>query len=101
MINEKLSIILARFENTYMNYFKIGETRKDYYCGITNDLNRRSKEHNATFILTKEMKSFEDAKKVEKLLHEKGYCTGKQLGNGNEDSVYVYMYRKINGVTIE
>lgn len=40
-------------------------------------------------------------KKVEKLLHEKGYCTGKQLGNGNEDSVYVYMYRKINGVTIE
>ena len=30
-----------------------------------------------------------------------GYDTGKQLGDGNENSIYVYLYRKIPGSTIE
>ena len=47
------------------------------------------------------MNSFEEAKIVEKALHEKGYYTGKQLGNGDEDTVHVYMYKIIPGVTKE
>lgn len=101
MTDTELSVIMARFELAYMSNFKYGETKRNYYCGITNDLERRAKEHNANFILTKEMKSFEEAKIVEEALHAKGYCTGKQLGNGDEDTVYVYMYKIIPGVTNE
>lgn len=68
MTDTELSVIMVRFELAYMSNFKYGETKRNYYCGITNDLNRRSKEHNATFILTKEMKSFEDAKKSREII---------------------------------
>ena len=101
MTDTELSVIMTRFELAYISNFKYGETKRNYYCGITNDLERRAKEHNANFILTKEMKSFEEAKIVEEALHEKGYYTGKQLGNGDEDTVHVYMYKIIPGVTIE
>lgn len=96
-----LAAILARFEYAYMHNFQYDETKKNYYCGITNDLERRAKEHNATFIMTTKVNNFEEAKIVEEALHKKGYCTGKQLGNGNEDTVHVYMYKIIPGVTIE
>ena len=101
MTNMNLAAILEIFECAYKNKFKSGETKKSYYCGITNDLERRAEEHNATFIVNLQMNSFEEAKIVEKALHAKGYCTGKQLGNGDEDTVYVYMYKIIPGVTKE
>lgn len=101
MTDTELSVIMARFELAYMNNFKYGETKRNYYCGITNDLERRAKEHNTTFITTAKVNSFEEAKIVEEALHKKGYCTGKQLGNGNEDTVHVYMYKIIPRVTIE
>lgn len=102
MEDTKLSVILARFEHAYFTrYLQSGDVKKNYYCGITNDLERRAKEHNATFIVNLQMNSFEEAKIVEKALHEKGYYTGKQLGNGDEDTVYVYMYRIIPGETKE
>lgn len=34
-------------------------------------------------------------------MHAEGFDTGKQLGNGQEDSIYVYVYKKIPGVTNE
>lgn len=40
-------------------------------------------------------------KNNKKTLHEQGYDTGDKVGNGQENSVYVYMYRKIHGITNE
>lgn len=34
------------------------------------------------------------AKKVEEELHKKGFDTGGQLGNGKDDTKYVYIYVK-------
>lgn len=38
---------------------------------------------------------------MEQALHDEGYDTGKTVGVGQQDSVNVYMYRKIPGVTKE
>lgn len=92
---------LQAFIHAYRCNFSSGETKMDYYCGITDDLTRREKEHNATFVKKISTDSFKSAKDLEQALHEAGFDTGKQVGNGNEDSVFVYMYKKIPGVTKE
>ena len=74
----------------------------NYYCGITNDLDRRQGEHKApAYLYTCTCPSFKVACELEKMLHDAGFDTGEQVGHGNEDSVYVYMYRKIPRVTCE
>lgn len=77
------------------------EEKDDFYCGITNDIERRAQEHNAEILYYVKAKSLEEAKELEQALHDEGYDTGVQLGNGQDDSVYVYMYEKIPGVTEE
>ena len=72
-----------------------------FYCGITNNLDRRDGEHNTKRLGAIKCDSFDKAKKLEKMMHDEGFDTGKQLGNGKEDSVYVYVYKKIPGVTNE
>jgi len=66
----------------------------DYYCGITNDTQRRETEHNAKFFYVRKCSSFEEAKRVEELLHNMGFDTGDQLGNGVDTTRYVYIYLK-------
>ena len=69
--------------------------RGDYYCGITNDVERRAKEHNAEFINYVESDNKETAIAAETLLGESGYDIGKKAGNGaRENSVFVYVYKK-------
>ena len=77
------------------------EGKDDFYCGITNDIERRSQEHNSEILYHVTAISFDAAKELEQALHDEGYDTGGQVGNGQEDSVFVYMYRKIPGVTEE
>lgn len=72
-----------------------------FYCGITNDIDRREGEHNATYLGHVKAQSFDAAKRLEAQMHAEGFDTGKQLGNGQEDSIYVYVYKKIPGVTNE
>ena len=67
----------------------------NFYCGITNDLETRKQQHNVDeYIACVKCDSFKTSKEIETLLHQEGYDTGKQLGNGNEESIYVCMYRK-------
>lgn len=90
------------FISHFLNSKPGEEGRYNFYCGITNNLERRYKEHNvAQYIHTVKMDSFDLAQEVEAMMHKAGYDTGEQLGNGQEDTVYVYLYRKIPGVTIE
>ena len=53
------------------------------------------------FICHTKCDTFDTAQELEKQLHAQGYDTGDKVGNGQENSIYVYMYRKIKGVTIE
>lgn len=96
-----LNDALQAFMQAYFHSYSYGETRKSYYCGITDNLDRRSKEHNAIFIKTMTADTFEGAKKLEQALYDAGFDTGSQVGNGTENSVYIYMYKKIPGVTKE
>lgn len=96
-----LNDALQAFIQAYLYSSSYGETKKDYYCGITDDLERRAGEHHATFIKTMTVNTFEDAKELEQALHDAGFDTGEQVGNGTEDSVYIYMYKKIPGETVE
>lgn len=75
---------------------KFSDKKSDYYCGITDDLDRRAKEHNVEgFCLTMNLITFEAARDIEQKLSSLGFDCGSQLGNGNEKSVYVYMcYKK-------
>lgn len=78
------------------------ERPSNFYCGITNDLETRTQQHHVDeLIASVKCSSFDMSRQIEQRLHEAGFDTGKQLGNGQEDSIYVYMYRKIKGVTIE
>lgn len=78
------------------------ESKDAFYCGITNNPDARRKQHNVgRFLGVTKCDTFETAKKLEEMMHDEGYDTGRQLGNGNEDSVYCYLYKKINGITKE
>jgi len=98
-INETIDWFNAIFE---LNR-KDAETKANFYCGITDDVERRKQEHHckAGFLGITKCDKFETAKKVEELMHGQGYDTGNQLGNGNEKSIYVYMYKKVPDVTKE
>ena len=96
-IQETIAWFNQQFENSKAWY----ERKSNFYCGITNDLERRMNEHNVSQYFHVTCDSFETAKQVESLLYQEGFDTGGQLGNGQEDTVYVYMYRKIAGLTIE
>ena len=66
-----------------------------YYVGITDDLYRRSKEHNATFLYSVKAKTKEDAVELEDELGELGFDNGDRPGNGaKDDTVNVYIYKK-------
>ena len=64
-----------------------------FYVGITNDVERRLKQHNVTKAELKyKMLSKRSAQEIEE------YCLSLGMdgdtGGGNEDSVYVYIYKK-------
>ena len=74
-----------------------------YYCGITNDLEQRLKYgHKVTGnYWYYKCVNVEQARDVEKKLGDAGFDIGDRWGNGSDDSVFVYMYRKITNVTQE
>lgn len=83
--------------NWYNSVRKENEIPSHFYCGITNEPLRRKDEHkllpsDAWHHIKTE--SFDIAKWVEKLMSDNKFDCGKQLGNGKEDSIFVYIYRK-------
>lgn len=98
--------IADRFWQRYVRYCHSKSdpnlNRSDFYCGITNDLERRAEEHHVeNFLICAKCSSFEVSSAAESLLAEKGFDCGEQSGNGTENSVYIYMYQKIPDVTEE
>jgi hypothetical protein len=76
---------------------KEGSGYKNWYVGITNDVNRRlHKEHNVpeknAWFITRPANSVEEAREIEEYFHDLG-CDGAG-GGGDEDSEIVYAYKK-------
>ncbi len=95
-------IISSFFENAYLIVFKPGDLKNDYYCGVTDDLERRAAEHKIEvkdYVYTYKCDTSERALSVEKALCESGFDTGKETGHGQKNSIYIYMYRKIKEKT--
>jgi len=76
--------------------------KSSFYCGITNDLERRMSEHNAIPLEWVKSNNANAAITLETELGELGFDIGGKPGNGaSDDSVYVYMYKKKTGITKE
>lgn len=75
--------------------------KKEYYCGITNNIKQNLLRHNISrYLVCCQCASFDVAKEVEEKLGREGFDIGdvKHGGNGGaEDSVYVYMVKKEEG----
>lgn len=74
------------------------ESKNDYYCGVTNDIENNLARHDIdSYLVGYECDTAEIAAQAEELLGKMGFDIG-QVGHGGngaaEDSVYVYMYRK-------
>ena len=90
-------ILIGRF----LNQFDYNDNRKNYYCGIANDCQRRFSEHECEDWEIEEVIAIVDcgtenkAKRVETLMYDNGFDTGKLPGNGGKkDTVFVYLVKK-------
>ena len=101
-----IDLIVDLVNNQYLSDFNFNEdkTKGDYYCGITNNLDKRMDEHRRNDFEIVEDKVFawncknvEVAAEVEKRFGKLGFDIGdtKTLGNGCvENSTIVYLLKK-------
>lgn len=95
-------VIAERLNSIWLGKYAQAD-RKEFYCGITNDIERRLAEHNAQDWHVGEVVALADcgtadkAAEVEGLMREKGFDVGGSDNPGNggvTDSTYVYLVRK-------
>lgn len=101
-----IDLIVKLVNNQYLSYFNFNEdkTKDDYYCGITNNLDKRMDEHRRNDFEIVEDKVFawncknvEVAAEVEKRLGKLGFDIGDTNTHGNgcaENSTLVYLLEK-------
>ena len=67
----------------------------DYFCGMTNDVARRSKEHgNVRIICQTDCDTKETARNLMNQLKEAGFDVDPDIMSGQDDSINVYVYKK-------
>lgn len=72
-----------------------GGMASDYFCGMTNNPERRRKEHGATELLARTKCSDKEcARNLMCELVEAGFDVDKDIMSGQDDSVHVYVYKK-------
>lgn len=72
-----------------------GGKPSDYFCGMTNNPERRRKEHGATELLARTKCGDKDcARELMWALVDADFDVDKDIMSGQDDSVYVYVYRK-------
>ena len=89
--------IAELMENVYTSTFKYGETKNDYYCGITQEdvSDNLTRHHITRYLVAYQCENAEIAAEVETILGQKGFNIGDADGGngGNDQSVVVYMYK--------
>lgn len=98
-----LEQLVQIFNELYQLHKQEGDTKQNFYCGITHDLHERNLGHkidDSEIICHIRVASFAQAREVETALHEAGFNTGDQLNNGIESTKIVYMFRLREGVVI-
>lgn len=84
--------------NIYESNFVSGESKHDYYCGITNNIEDNLKKHNIkNHLVVCKCQDAKIAAEAEDSLGKAGFDIGDVNHGGNggaEDSVYVYMFKK-------
>lgn len=86
---------VKEFIDVYNNNRKPLDIKRNFYCGITNNLERRKGEHHVDdFLYSVECEDFDSAAELEEKLEEAGFDCGQETGHGKSDTVYVYIYRK-------
>lgn len=100
----KANQIAELMEDVYTSTFKYGETKKDYYCGITQEdvSDNLARHHITRYLVAYQCDNAETAADVETILGQKGVNIGDADGGngGNDQSVVVYMY-KITEETVQ
>ncbi len=100
-IQVNIETVLRLFDLIAKDNYGTGHNRDEFYCGITNNLEKREIQHNAKFLGCVRCNSKDTAIEVEAYLGENGYDIGSKPGNGAKDnSVNVYIY-KITPETIQ
>lgn len=91
---------VGKFLEIFRKYKKPLDLKKNFYCGITNDLDRRKGEHNVEYFLYYvKCNDFNSACELEEKLKEAGFDCGSETGHGKSNSIYVYIYRKTSVTT--
>lgn len=94
--------IIAKLVNFIESISSSNNRRNLFYIGITDNIERRAKEHNFNledkgFCIFAKCNSSDVARGIEGYVKTK-WNTDGDSGGGNDDSCYVYVYRK-NGDT--
>ncbi len=72
-----------------------GGKLSDYFCGMTNNVKRRSKEHGiVTIIAFTECSDKETARDLMRQLKTAGFDVDSDIMSGQDDSRFVYVYKK-------
>jgi len=72
-----------------------GGIASDYFCGMTNNPERRRKEHGALRLLAKTNCGNKDcARSLMRELEKAGFDVDPDIMSGQDDSVHVYVYKK-------
>lgn len=94
-IQVNIETVLLLFDLIAKDNSGTGFVRNEFYCGITNNIEKREGQHNARFLGCVCCDSKDTAIEVETFLGENGYDIGSKAGNGaKKNSVNVYIYRK-------
>ena len=96
-VHMTLDQVVTIFNYEYEQHRLDGDSRNDFYCGITHDLKERNDGHkidDSEIICHIRTSSFDDAKAVEAALEREGFNVGGKVGNGIPQTTIVYMYRR-------
>lgn len=73
----------------------IGGKRSDYFCGMTNNPERRRKEHGALRLIDSlDCEDKDTARDFMRALSKEGFDVDKDIMSGQDDSKVVYVYKK-------
>ena len=72
-----------------------GGKLSDYYCGMTNNVVRRSKEHgNVNIICKTDCDTKKTARNLMSQLQDAGFDVDPDIMSGQDDSINIYVYKK-------